>query len=68
MHGGVEPSIITANLSNPGISGRAAELRKEYQGRFVFLGIDKVPFLSSLVVDGGIVAALVGAVAVVVSL
>ena len=44
MHGGIEPSIITANLANPGISGRAAELRKEYHGRFVFLGIDKVLF------------------------
>lgn len=48
MHGGIEPSIIAANLSNPGIVGRAAELRKEYQGRFVFLGIDKVERLKGL--------------------
>ncbi|CAN0300482.1 unnamed protein product, partial [Laminaria digitata] len=48
MHGGIEPSIITGNLSNPGISGRAAELRKEFQGRFVFLGIDKVERLKGL--------------------
>ena len=42
MHGGIEPSIIAAKLAHADIAGRVAELRKTYQGRYVFVGIDKV--------------------------
>lgn len=42
MHGGIEPSIITAKLTSPTISKKTAALKKEYEGRFVFVGIDKV--------------------------
>ncbi|CAN0286398.1 unnamed protein product, partial [Hapterophycus canaliculatus] len=48
MHGGIEPSIIAAKLAHKDISGRVAELRKEYQGRYIFLGIDKVERLKGL--------------------
>lgn len=42
MHGGIEPSIIAAKLAHADIAGRVSELRKAYQGRYVFVGIDKV--------------------------
>lgn len=42
IHGGIEPSIIAAKLGHTDIAGRVAALRKEYDGRYVFLGIDKV--------------------------
>lgn len=42
MHGGIEPSIISDYLMKPSIIQRAAELRKEFGSRFVFVGIDKV--------------------------
>lgn len=42
IHGGIEPSIIATKLTHTGFTARASELRKEYQGRFVFVGIDKV--------------------------
>ena len=42
MHGGIEPSIIASKLAHADIAGRVAELRKVYQGRYVFVGIDKV--------------------------
>lgn len=42
MHGGIEPSIIASKLAHADIAGRVAELRQAYQGRYVFVGIDKV--------------------------
>lgn len=42
MHGGIEPSIIACKLAHVDIAGRVAELKKAYQGRYVFVGIDKV--------------------------
>ncbi|CBJ29609.1 Trehalose 6-phosphate synthase, family GT20 / Trehalose 6-phosphate phosphatase [Ectocarpus siliculosus] len=48
IHGGIEPSIIAAKLGHTDIAGRVAALRKEYDGRYVFLGIDKVERLKGL--------------------
>ncbi|CAM9975335.1 unnamed protein product [Pylaiella littoralis] len=48
IHGGIEPSIIAAKLAHPEFAARAAALRKEYEGRFVFVGIDKVERLKGL--------------------
>lgn len=42
VHGGIEPDIVRESLQHPNIAARAAELRKQYEGRFVFVGIDKV--------------------------
>lgn len=67
MHGGIEPSIISSRLKIPNIALRIKELRKEFEGRFVFVGIDKVRHLlvtcsiDSLIVDifGGRVSIVV---------
>ncbi|CAN0161897.1 unnamed protein product, partial [Ectocarpus sp. 4 AP-2014] len=48
IHGGIEPSIIADKLVHTDIAGRVAALRKEYDGRYVFLGIDKVERLKGL--------------------
>lgn len=42
VHGGIEPDVVIASARNPDIVARVAELRKEYEGRYVFVGIDKV--------------------------
>lgn len=52
MHGGIEPSIIAAKLEDADIAVRVAELRKQYEGRYVFVGIDKVQ--ENLPVPGGL--------------
>eukprot|EP00903_Cladosiphon_okamuranus_P012881 g12029.t1 len=48
IHGGIEPSIIASKLAHADIAGRVAELKKTYQGRYVFVGIDKVERLKGL--------------------
>eukprot|EP00752_Nemacystus_decipiens_P007782 g6950.t1 len=48
MHGGIEPSIIASKLEHADISRKVSELRKVYQGRYVFVGIDKVERLKGL--------------------
>ncbi len=48
MHGGIEPSIIAAKLENTDIAVRVADLRKQYEGRYVFVGIDKVCTFSAV--------------------
>lgn len=42
VHGGIEPDVVSGSLRDPNIAGRAAALMKQYEGRYVFVGIDKV--------------------------
>lgn len=44
VHGGIEPDVVRSSLRRPNIADRVAELRKQYEGRYVFVGIDKVRF------------------------